>query len=173
VDAFGGVVDDYFGDGLKANFGVPFARVSEAEITDDARRAVSCALSMAEALESLNADYRERGLPNVAARIGIHTGPVVAGSIGSAERLKYTVVGDVVITAQRLEGTDRVPHDFERTPCRILVSDATRRHLDGSFRCEPQGVVPLKGKREEVVVHRVAGRESASASGSEPGAVGS
>jgi adenylate cyclase len=170
VDAFGGVVDDYFGDGLKANFGVPFARTSEAEIADDARRAVSCALAMREALESLNAGYRERGLPNVAARIGIHTGPVVAGSVGSAERLKYTVVGDVVITAQRLEGTDRVPHDFERTPCRILASEATRRHLDGSFRCEPQGVVPLKGKEEEVAVYRVAGRESAAVagSGSEP-----
>jgi adenylate cyclase len=173
VDAFGGVVDDYFGDGLKANFGVPFARASEAEIADDARRAVSCALAMGEALESLNSDYRERGLPNVAMRIGIHTGPVVAGSVGSAERLKYTVVGDVVITAQRLESTDRVAHDFERTPCRILASEATRRHLDGSFRCESQGFVPLKGKQEEVAVYRVEGRESAAAPGSESGSVGS
>ena len=173
VDAFGGVVDDYFGDGLKANFGVPFARANEAEIADDARRAVSCALAMGTALESLNADYRERGLPNVAMRIGIHTGPVVAGSVGSAERLKYTVVGDVVITAQRLESTDRVAHDFERTPCRILASEATRRHLDGSFRCESQGFVPLKGKQEEVAVYRVVGRESAAAPGSESESVGS
>jgi adenylate cyclase len=127
---------------------------------------------MREALESLNAGYRERKLPNVAARIGIHTGPVVAGSVGSAERLKYTVVGDVVITAQRLESTDRVAHDFEHTPCRILISEATRRHLDGGFRCEPQGVVPLKGKQEEVAVYSVLGIDAA-ASGSESEPVGS
>jgi adenylate cyclase len=166
VDAFDGVVDDYFGDGLKANFGVPFARTTDAEITADARRAVQCALDMARGLGRLNTTYRERGLPNVAMRIGIHTGPVVAGSLGSAERLKYTVVGDAVITAQRLEGTDRVAHDFESEPCRILISAATQHHLDESFRCEAQGFVTLKGKDEKVAVYRVA--EPGGATGSAP-----
>jgi adenylate cyclase len=158
VDEFGGVVDDYFGDGIKANFGVPLARDSEAEIEADARRAVDCALEMGVALGRLNAKYRERDLPTVAMRVGIHTGPVVAGSLGSAQRLKYTVVGDVVVTAQRLESLGGVEHDFERHPCRILISEGTQSYLDQSYRCEPLGPVSLKGKGEEVAVHRVLGR---------------
>jgi class 3 adenylate cyclase len=97
---------------------------------------------------------------------------VVAGSLGSAQRLKYTAVGDVVVTAQRLESLGRVEHDFERRPCRILISERTRSHLDGSYCCEPLGLVSLKGKGEEVAVHRVVGRgggqpESAPAPGVE------
>ena len=160
VDGAGGVVDDYFGDGLKANFGVPFARESEAQVAADAQRAADCAVAMAEALERLNASYRERGLPTVAVRIGIHTGSVVAGSIGSAERLKYTVVGDVIVTAQRLESLEQVEHDFERSPCRILVSGRTRGYLDGRYQSESLGRFSLKGKGNEVSVYRIAEGDS-------------
>jgi class 3 adenylate cyclase len=156
----GGVVDDYFGDGLKANFGVPFAAETEDEIAVDARRAVSCAIKMASALDRLNACYRERRLPTVAVRIGIHTGPVVVGSLGSAEHLKYTTVGDVVVTSQRLESLDVVAHDYERNPFRILVTAQTLRHLDGSYVSEPLGLFVLKGMNEEVEVHRIAGRRA-------------
>jgi adenylate cyclase len=156
----GGVVDDYFGDGLKANFGVPFAAETEDEIAVDARRAVSCAIKMASALDRLNACYRERRLPTVAVRIGIHTGPVVVGSLGSAEHLKYTTVGDVVVTSQRLESLDVVAHDYERNPFRILVTAQTLRHLDGSYVSEPLGLFVLNGMNEEVEVHRIAGRRA-------------
>lgn len=155
VDEAGGVVDDYFGDGLKATFGVPFARESEAQIAADARRAADCAVAMAESLERLNASYRERGLPTVAIRVGIDTGSVVAGSLGSAERLKYTVVGDVIVTAQRLESLEQVEHDFDRSPCRILVSGRTRGYLDGRYRSESLGSFSLKGKGNEVSVYRI------------------
>jgi adenylate cyclase len=159
VGASGGVVDDYFGDGLKANFGIPLPRASEQEIARDARSAVECALAMGRALEELNAEYRTRELPTVAMRIGIHTGPVVAGSLGSTEdRIKYTVVGDVVVTAQRLEALDGIDHDFGLAPCRILISGRTLALLDGTFRCEPLGFVALKGKDEAVEIHRVLGR---------------
>jgi adenylate cyclase len=113
---------------------------------------------MRVALEHLNAKYRKRDLPTVAMRVGIHTGPVVAGSLGSAQRLKYTVVGDVVVTAERLESLGGIEHDFERQPCRILISERTRSYLDQGYRCEPLGLVRLKGKGEEVAVHRGAGR---------------
>ncbi|MGH2901242.1 MAG: adenylate/guanylate cyclase domain-containing protein, partial [Solirubrobacteraceae bacterium] len=119
----GGVVDDYFGDGIKANFGVPFARGNGEEIALDARRAATCALEMSSTLARINASYRERALPTVAMRIGINTGAVVAGSLGSADRLKYTVVGDAVVVAQRLEALDGVEHDFDASPCRVLVSE--------------------------------------------------
>ena len=155
VDRFGGVVEDYFGDGLKATFGIPFARESESEIVADARGAVDCALAMMQALEELDARYRERNLPTVAMRIGIHTGQVLAGSLGEASHLKYSVVGDVVITAQRLEGLESVEHDFESSPCRILVSERTRDYLDESYECESLGFFTLKGKGEGVAIHRV------------------
>jgi adenylate cyclase len=160
----GGVVDDYFGDGIKANFGVPFARTSEAEIAADTRRAVHCAIDMGATLSRINAGYRERGLPTVAMRVGVNTGTVVAGSLGSAERLKYTVVGASVVVAQRLEGLEDVEHDFDTTPCRILVSEETARHLGDLFRLEPLGPRALKGRDEPVSVHRVLGTTPGQAS---------
>jgi adenylate cyclase len=165
VQNHGGVVDDYFGDGMKANFGVPFSRDGKDEVARDARAAVSCALAMANALEGLNARYRERHLPSVNTRVGIATGPVLAGSLGSAERLKYTTLGDVVVTAQRLESLDAIDHDFEKLPSRILVGDQTRLHLGERFRCEPLGSFAVKGKDEPVGVHRVTEASSRTGSG--------
>jgi adenylate cyclase len=162
IDEFGGIVDDYFGDGLKASFGVPFSREREEEIAADARRAVNCALDMAGAVTELNASYRERGLPTVAMRIGIDTGPVVAGQVGGAEHLKYTVVGDVVVTAQRLESLDATEHDFEHTPCRVFASGAARRHLDATYLVEALGPMALKGRGAEVEVFRIRGRTTQS-----------
>ena len=154
----GGVVDDYFGDGIKADFGIPVPRREEREVDEDARRAASAALAMADALEALNADYRARGLPECGMRIGLHTGSVVAGSLGAAERLKYTVVGDVVVTAQRLEATDAVAHDFSRTPCRILASEATCARLGPDFETEALEPIALKGREERVALRRLKGR---------------
>ena len=157
VEAHGGFVDDYFGDGLKADFGVPVPRRNQQEVVEDARNAVRCSLAMAQELSRVNERYRARGLPEVGMRVGIHSGPVVAGSLGSADRIKYTVVGDVVVTAQRLEATDAVPHDFDRTPCRILVSEATLRLAGGGFETEALGTIDLKGKQQGVAVHRLWG----------------
>lgn len=151
----GGVVDDYFGDGLKANFGVPFPAEDAEEISRDARRAVDCALGMVTALDRLNQGYRERGLPTVSVRVGIHTGEVVVGSLGSHERMKYTSVGDVVITAERLESVEGIDHDYERWPARILVTSQTLDHLDERYDSEPLGRFELKGIGHEVEVHRV------------------
>jgi adenylate cyclase len=162
VAEHGGVVDDYFGDGLKADFGVPFPR-DEAGVDRDARNAVDCALGVAAAVAPLNARYRERRLPPVAVRVGIHTGSLIAGSLGSEERLKYTTVGDAVVTAQRIESAHDVAHDFDLQPCRILISEQTRSRLGAGFNTEPLGPHPLKGKGTEVVLHRVLGRDEKSA----------
>ena len=153
-----GVVDDYFGDGLKANFGVPVPRTRDEDIAQDARNAAQCALDMAKALGELNRSYHERGLPEPAMRIGIHTGPVVAGSLGAEKRLKYTVVGDVVVGAQRLEATDAVDHDFEKCPARILASESTCALLGGDFVTAPLGEVSLKGMGQPLKVQRILGR---------------
>jgi adenylate cyclase len=157
VDAHGGIVDDYFGDGIKACFGVPIPRGTQAEIAGDARNAAACALALASALPRLNRALLERRLPPFHAKLGLHTGPAVAGSVGEADRMKYTVVGDVAVTAQRLEGTHKVAHDFEAEPCRILVSEATRALIADAFRTQPVGEIALEGREEPVAAHRLLG----------------
>ena len=156
IGAHGGVVDDYAGDGIKANFGVPIPRQTEAEIAEEARRAVRCAVAMARQLGVLNVTWQGRGFQPVGMRIGIATGPVVSGSLGSVQRLKYTTVGDTVNAAARLESLDleKVP----MTPgslCRILIDERTRACLGGEFQTESIGEVMVKGKQQPLLTHRV------------------
>jgi adenylate cyclase len=157
VMQYNGVIDDYAGDAIKANFGVPFARSSEAEIQQDAVNAVACAIAMEREMHRLNALHDAKGLPTVGMRIGIHTGSVVAGSVGSTERLKYTTVGDTVNTAARLESLDRelVAETPGKRPCRILIGEQTRRLLGDRFRFEPFGELSLKGKVEKIPAFRI------------------
>lgn len=152
-----GVVKQYIGDAVMAVFGVPLARHSEAEIAQDARNAVRCALEMERALEQLNGRWRVQGKPVIAMRAGIFTGPVVAGSLGGAERMEYTVVGDSVNTASRLESFDKSysTPDLETRVCRIMIGEPTYRRLNSEFHCVPVGEVELKGKDNRVSVYYV------------------
>ena len=154
----GGVVEDFFGDGMMSLFGVPRPRRHPDEIERDARNAVLAALEMRAMVRRLNESWRQRDLPSVGARVGISTGEVVAGSLGSATRIKYSVVGDAVVTAQRLESLDDSRHAFDQDPCRILINEATHRCLDSSFAVEEQGEFLLKGKQTPIAVYRVLGR---------------
>ena len=158
----GGVIDDYAGDALKANFGVPLVRGSEREIGRDALNAVNCALAMERELDRLNRYHEERQLPGVGMRIGIYTGPVVAGSVGTAQRLKYTTVGDTVNVAARLESFERERTEAVsgRLTCRILVGDTTVQYLKEQFLTERIGEVSLKGKEQKVGVFRLSGRKT-------------
>jgi adenylate cyclase len=142
-----GVIDDYAGDSIKANFGVPLMRASNEEIAKDANNAVACALAMEQEMHRMNERHERDGLTTVGMRIGIHTGPAVAGCVGSAERMKYTTVGDTVNAAARLESLDRefVAESPGRRPCRILVSDSTAQYLDSRFHLERLGEVTVKG----------------------------
>ena len=121
----------------------------------DARNAVSCALAMARALEGLNTDYRERGFPECAMRIGIDSGVVVAGSLGSAGRLQYTVIGETAVNAQRIESTPAIEHDFDREPARILASEATCALLSPEFETERLGEIPVKGKQGAIGIRKI------------------
>jgi adenylate cyclase len=152
----GGVVDKFVGDAVMAVFGVPIARENEEEQRSDARSAVRCALAMRAALSRLNQRWRDEGLPEVRVRAGIHTGPVVAGSFGNAERLEYTVIGDTVNVASRIEGFDKSPVDPAEL-VRIHVSDATLERLGGGYATKEIGEVALKGRDVPVRVHRLSG----------------
>jgi adenylate cyclase len=114
---------------------------------------------MQEVLERLNAQSQSRGLPTVGMRIGICTGPVVAGSLGSVQRLKYTTIGDTVNSAARLEGLDRdrfVPA-YPNNICRILLDETTAGYLANEFRLELVGEVSVKGKERPLIAYRVKG----------------
>lgn len=147
-----GVVEKYIGDSVMALFGAPLARATQEEIAEDARNAVRCALQMGKEMERLNAEWQERGLPACTMRVGIHTGTLVAGSLGSAERQEYTVIGDSVNTASRLESFDKEGETMiiPRGICRILVSEATNSLLGEEFRTLPIGEMNLKGKGQSV-----------------------
>ncbi len=165
----GGVVNKYMGDAIMALFGVPAPRVGEEEVARDARSAVRCALAMREELERLNALWVTRGRSAMRMRIGVHTGPLMVGCIGSEDRLEYTVIGDTVNVAARLESFDKAL-DGEST-CRILISEPTRCRLDGTFATDSVGRVQLKGKGRELSIHRVVGFQPAlPQGGAEPGA---
>jgi adenylate cyclase len=153
----GGVIDDYAGDAIKANFGVPLPRNSEEEIAQDAVNAVTCALAMEQQMHRLNMKHLQDGLATVGMRIGIHTGQVVAGSVGTSERLKYTTVGDAVNTAARLESMDRdiVQETPGRRLCRILIDEGTKHYLGNRFVLDPIGEVSVKGKEQTLMVYRV------------------
>jgi adenylate cyclase len=156
VMAHGGVVDDYYGDAIKSNFGVPVVRTTDEEIEQDARHAVECALAMAAAMGRMNALWAEQGLPMVRMRLGIATGPVVAGCIGSARRIQYTTIGDVVNTAARLESYGKeVATDDPTCPCRVMLAESTVRRLGGAFAVRPVGALQLKGKAESVNVYQL------------------
>lgn len=160
VMGHGGIVDEYAGDGLKADFGVPLPRTTETEISQDAVNAVNCALAMEKELKRLNTFWQERNLPTVNMRVGIFTGPVVAGSLGSTQRLKYTTIGDTVNIASRLErfGKDLIGYDFTNSPCHIVIGESTLRYLSNHFRTEKVGEVILKGKVEKITAYYLIGR---------------
>ena len=153
----GGVINKYVGDAIMAIFGVPLARKTEAEIGKDAVNAVNCALAMEKKLIQLNSIWQEQELPTIGMRIGIFTGPLVAGSVGSAQRLEYTVIGDTVNTASRLESFDKKGFypDHTNNPCRILIGKSTLRYLGHQFKTQMVGEVSLKGKDQKTTVYRI------------------
>jgi adenylate cyclase len=157
IMARGGIIDDFAGDGIKANFGLPLPEQNESVIRGDALSAVRSALDMEREMHQLNAHWREKGLPEVGMRIGIYTGPAVAGALGGLQRMKYTTVGDTINIASRLESFDK---DLgKEAVCRILIGESTLHYVRPAFRTEPIGEVSLKGKEEKITVYRVLGEE--------------
>jgi adenylate cyclase len=152
-----GIINKFTGDGIMAVFGVPLPHELAEEIQHDAKNAVDCAIAMAQALSKLNQSWQTQGLPEVQMRVGIFTGSVVVGSLGSPIRLEYGVIGDGVNIASRLESLDK---DRQPTACRILIAQQTKDYLPKGYELESWGAMPLKGKASEVEVFRVIGLTS-------------
>jgi class 3 adenylate cyclase len=141
----GGLIDNYIGDGMKIDFGVPVPRTTEAEIQEDARQAVRCALAMREKMEELQGSLGTPNCPPLHIRMGMATGPVVAGTLGTTTRMKYTTLGDTVNVASRLENLGR-DRKLTMDPHPILISEETAKCLDQEFQFQKVGEIAIKGR---------------------------
>lgn len=150
IDRHGGFLNKFIGDGLMVVFGAP---VSEGE-QRDAERAVATALDMVKRLEGLDAEYERRRQagawrPPIRIGLGIHTGKVAAGNVGSPARLEYSVIGETVNLAARLESSTR-KFDVD-----LVISPATAKLVEGRFETVPLGRAEAKGFAETVEVFTV------------------
>jgi adenylate cyclase len=169
VEEHGGMINKFIGDAIMAVFGVPVFHHREEDIDQDAINAVNCALAMRTELKRLNLHWQKNGLPTTAMRVGIYTGPLVAGSMGSAQRLEFTVLGDTVNTAARLESAGKdAASDPDTAECMILIGESTFQRLHGRYVTQRIGSMSLKGKADKIIVHSVisAAAETGSSSGS-------
>jgi adenylate cyclase len=137
-----GTLDKYIGDAIMAVFGAPL------DMPDHAARSIKAALEMRERLEEFNAERKEGPLLKI--RIGINSGKAVAGEIGSINKKEYTVLGDTVNTASRLESS-------VAKPMMVVIGENTYHAVKDQFDCRSLGNATLKGKENEVAVFEVVG----------------
>lgn len=141
IQAYDGMIDEFLGDAMLVIFGVPERR------TDDAVRAVACAIEMQNAMAQLNRNIAEDGFPPLQMGIGINTGQVVVGNIGSEIRAKYGIVGTPVNTAARIESI--------ASGGEVLIGEATYRLLQGIVAGDAPQSLMMKGFRRPLVYYRI------------------
>ncbi len=148
----GGIINDFFGDAVMAVYGAPVNN------PDHALGAVRTALRVQAGLDALNSGWQARGLPTLRMGIGIHTGPVFAGNVGAPRRMKYTVVGDAVNVAARLEGLNK---DLQTT---LLITGDTYAAVKDWVEVKDCGEFRVKGRYHVVKVYEVLALVDAAAS---------
>ncbi|MCK4542217.1 MAG: PAS domain-containing protein [Spirochaetales bacterium] len=146
VIKYRGYIDKFIGDCIMAAWGVPL----ESE-KYDAGKAVACALEIQQLVRSKDRTFFKGEASNLTIGIGMHTGPLVAGNLGSSRRMDYSIIGDTVNVAARLEGV--------AGPGEIIITDSTRSYLGSGFRLEKKKPVQVKGKTEPIPIYRVVGKE--------------
>jgi adenylate cyclase len=140
-----GTLDKYIGDAIMAVWGAPVPQ------SDHPMRACLAALGMVDGLAALMADWRQRDLPELDIGIGINTGPMVVGNMGSARRLSYTVIGDNVNLGSRLEGLNKMYGSH------VIASEATVQATHGLLVTRELDLVRVKGKRLPVRIYEILG----------------
>ncbi len=146
-----GVVDKYIGDCIMAFWGSPLA------LPEDEINACRSALRFIEAISGINAVFALEGIPPIAIRVGLHTGDAIAGNMGSVRLFDFTVVGDTVNLASRLESVNKV------FGTRIITSEHTLARTHGLFLTRNLGPIEVKGKSEPVVIHEIISEHSSAA----------
>ncbi|MHC1790013.1 CHASE2 domain-containing protein [Solidesulfovibrio sp.] len=145
VLASGGTLDKFIGDAVMAFWGAPLP------VPDHAARALGAALAMRASVHEVSRDFARLGLPRLAARLGLATGPAVVGNVGSRERFDYTILGDTVNLASRLESLNK----YYGTD--ILLSEAARLAAGAAFPCRAVDAVRVKGRTGAVTVYEPLG----------------
>jgi len=138
-----GTLDKFVGDAVMALFGAPL------DDPDHAEHAVQAALAMLRELEELNRRWAAEGRPTLAIGVGVNTGDMVAGNIGSESVMSYTVIGDAVNLGSRLESLNK------QYGTSIIISDSTRQRLQGRYDIRTLGDVVVKGKTQPVAIFEV------------------
>jgi PAS domain S-box-containing protein len=143
IKQYQGTIDEIIGDAIFVLFGAPIWQ------EDDAQRAVACAVAMQLAMDKVNVENRQEDLPEVEIGIGVHTGPVVVGNVGSPERMKYGVVGSHVNLTSRIQSFT--------TGRQILISDTARREVGHILKTGSRLEVKAKGIEHLVTLYEVLG----------------
>jgi adenylate cyclase len=138
-----GTLDKYIGDAIMAFWGSPYPQ------EDHAFRSCSCALQMSRGLAKLNEKLQSAGRSPIGIGIGLNTGPVNVGNMGSERRLSWTVMGDNVNLASRLEGITKEYH------VQLIISEATYRHVSSQFVCRELDKIRVKGKTLPVTIYEL------------------
>ena len=139
----GGMLDKFIGDAIMAVFGTPIPH------DDDEDRAVRAAISMLKALEAFNTERQAQNKKPVKIGVGINTDHIVSGNIGSPKRMDYTVIGDGVNLASRLEGA------CKQYGAKIIISEYTFEKLRGTYRCREIDRTIVKGKTKPVSIYEI------------------
>jgi adenylate cyclase len=147
IQEHAGMIDKYEGDAIMALYGAPVAR------PDHAKLACWATLAQFKKLVELNAYYKQAGLPQVNIRAGINTGEMVVGNLGSSKVLSYTVMGDEVILASRLEGVNK----FYQT--RFMISDNTYQQAKDFIEARELDTIRAKGMKRAVRIYEVVARK--------------
>ena len=143
-----GYLDKYEGDAIVSMFGIPV------EQNDHAERACNAALDMRKELAILRQMWKREGKPAFEARIGINSGPMIAGNIGGKDRFDYTAIGDSVNLASRLEGANKMYDTI------IIISEDTFYHIHEKFWCRELDFIRVKGKNKPVRIYELIGRKT-------------
>ncbi len=149
IEAEGGTVDKFIGDAVMAFWGAPELQ------EDQAARACRSALAIRDAIRSDNDEREKNGLLPVHMRIGIHSGPLVVGNIGSKGRINYTVVGDTVNIAQRMEQLGKILEQGQQSDILTLITDATYKSAGDGFTVKEIGNQMVKGRVDSVRIYRL------------------
>jgi adenylate cyclase len=147
VFKYQGTLDKYMGDAIMAIFGAPL------EQNDHAEKACHTAIDMVGALKGLHKRWEIDGIPEISIGIGINTGPMSVGNMGSNMLFDYTVVGDHVNLGSRLEKLNR------EYGTNIIISEFTHRHIQDKFTCRELDIVRVRGRKEPVTIFELLGRE--------------
>lgn len=153
----GGVVDKYIGDAIMAVFGVPFPSTKPEEIQQDAMNAIAASLAMHERLKQLNQRLKAAGKPEIQFGIGIHTGLLIAGSVGGSRRLNYSVLGDTVNIAARLEAMNKELTGDK--PYKILLTNETFDYVSDRYHGQQVTTIQLRGRKQDTMIYTIVGKK--------------